>query len=48
MTAKDTDAEALAGFALIQAFDTGADSLTAYCMDEAPSVNVPVVVRVFK
>ena len=48
MTAKDTDAEALAGFGLIQAFDTGADSLTAYCMDEAPSINVPVVVRVFK
>ena len=48
MTAKDTDAEALAGFFLIQAFDTGAGSLTAYCMDEAPSVNVTVVVRVFK
>lgn len=48
MTAKDTDAEVLAGFALIQVFDTGASSLTAYCMDEAPSINVPVVVRVFK
>lgn len=48
MTAKDTDAEVLAGFSLIQVFDTGASSLTAYCMDEAPSINVPVVVRVFK
>lgn len=48
MAAKDTDAEVLAGFALIQVLDTGAGSLTAYCMNKAPSVNVPVVVRVFK
>ena len=46
-TDPDADAALLEGFALIHNYTTGANSLTAQCIGEAPSVNIPVKVVVF-
>lgn len=47
-TSADTDSASLEGFALIQDFDTAANSLTAYCMGDAPTVSIPVIITVFE
>lgn len=41
------DAALLEGFALIHNYTTGANSLTAQCIGDAPTVNIPVKVVVF-
>ena len=41
------DTATLEGFACISIVTTGADTLTAKCIGDAPSVNVPVIIRVF-
>lgn len=46
-TDPDADAALLEGFALIHNYTTGADSLTAQCIGDAPTVNIPVKVVVF-
>lgn len=46
-TDPDADAALLEGFALIHNFKTGANSLTAQCIGNAPEVNIPVKVVVF-
>ena len=46
-TDPDADAALLEGFALIHNYTTGANSLTAQCIGEAPTVNIPVKVVVF-
>ena len=46
-TDPDADAALLEGFALIHNYTTGANSLTAQCIGDAPAVNIPVKVVVF-
>ena len=46
-TDPDGDAALLEGFALIHNYKTGANSLTAQCIGDAPTVNIPVKVVVF-
>jgi hypothetical protein len=46
-TDPDADAALLEGFALIHNYKTGANSLTAQCIGNAPTVNIPVKVVVF-
>ena len=46
-TDPDADAALLEGFALIHNYVTGANSLTAQCIGNAPTVNIPVKVVVF-
>ena len=46
-TDPDADTTLLEGFALIHNFKTGANSLTAQCIGDAPEVNIPVKVVVF-
>lgn len=46
-TDADADAALLEGFALIHNYKTGANSLTAQCIGNAPTVNIPVKVVVF-
>ena len=46
-TDPDSDAALLKGFALIHNYTTGVNSLTAQCIGEAPTVNIPVKVVVF-
>lgn len=46
-TDPDADAALLEGFALIHNYKTGANSLTAQCIGDAPTVNIPVKVVVF-
>ena len=46
-TDPDADAALLEGFALIHNYVTGANSLTAQCIGDAPTVNIPVKVVVF-
>lgn len=46
-TDPDADAALLEGFALIHNYTTGANSLTAQCIGDAPTVNIPVKVVVF-
>lgn len=46
-TDPDADAALLEGFALIHNYQTGENSLTAQCIGDAPSVNIPVKVVVF-
>ena len=41
------DTATLEGFSCISIVTTGADTLTAKCIGAAPSVNVPVIIRVF-
>lgn len=43
----DADAALLEGFALIHNYKTGTNSLTAQCIGDAPTVNIPVKVVVF-
>ncbi|MBO5715602.1 MAG: hypothetical protein J6S23_04315 [Clostridia bacterium] len=40
------DAELIAAFGLISVATTGANSLTAKCVGDAPSINIPIIVRV--
>lgn len=42
-----SDAAVLAGWACVSACSTGANALTAKCIGDAPTVNVPIVVRAF-
>lgn len=46
-TDPDADTTLLEGFAFIHNFKTGANSLTAQCIGDAPEVNIPVKVVVF-
>ena len=46
-TDPDADTTLLEGFALIHNFKTGANSLTAQCIGDAPEVNIPVKVVAF-
>ena len=46
-TDPDADAALLEGFALIHNYKTGTNSLTAQCIGNAPTVNIPVKVVVF-
>lgn len=46
-TDPDADAALLEGFALIHNYKTGVNSLTAQCIGNAPTVNIPVKVVVF-
>lgn len=46
-TDPDADAALLEGFALIHNYKTGANSLTAQCIGNTPTVNIPVKVVVF-
>lgn len=46
-TDPDADAALLEGFALIHNYQTGENSLTAQCIGDAPSVNIPVKVVAF-
>lgn len=46
-TDPDGDAALLEGFALIHNYKTGTNSLTAQCIGDAPTVNIPVKVVVF-
>lgn len=46
-TDPDADAALLEGFALIHNYQTGENSLTAQCIGDAPTVNIPVKVVVF-
>lgn len=46
-TDPDADAALLEGFALIHNYTTGENSLTAQCIGDAPTVNIPVKVVVF-
>lgn len=46
-TDKDADEALLEGFACIHNYTTGKNSLTAQCIGDAPTVNIPVKVVVF-
>lgn len=46
-TDPDADAALLEGFALIHNYVTGENSLSAQCIGNAPTVNIPVKVVVF-
>lgn len=46
-TDPDADEALLEGFALIHNYTTGTNSLTAQCIGDAPTVNIPVKVVVF-
>ena len=46
-TDKDADEALLEGFACIHNYTTGENSLTAQCIGDAPTVNIPVKVVVF-
>lgn len=47
-TDADGDAAVLAAWACVSFCSTGANTLTAKCIGEAPMVNIPVIVRVFE
>ncbi|MBR5948218.1 MAG: tail fiber protein [Clostridia bacterium] len=44
----DADADILEGFGLISIITTASGSITAKCVGDAPSVNVPIVINVWE
>ena len=47
-TDADGDTAILEGWALVHFAETAADSITFRCIGDAPTVNIPVIVRVFE
>ena len=44
----DGDTAILEGWALVQFAETASDKITFKCIGDAPTVNIPVILRVFE